>query len=57
MAEDACTCDYVELRPRLSMRVYDGTCAEHGPNSPVTYEKHPFESDMTLAEWQEMSCA
>lgn len=53
---DRCTCDWYELRARLSVRVYRPECLEHGPDSPADYEKHPFDSDMDLAEWQEMTC-
>lgn len=52
---DDCTCDYVELRARLSMRVYDGTCPEHNQDSPDDYEKHPFDDQLTLAEWTSIS--
>lgn len=55
MAEERCTCDYVELRPRLSMRVYDGTCAEHTPDSPDSWSKDPVDDVLTLAEWTALS--
>lgn len=52
---EECTCDWYELRARLSVRVYNPGCLEHGPSSPAAYEKHPFDSEMSLDEWTAMS--